>query len=102
MIVSIFSAYVVTLLKDINHSLLLNYWKIILGSAAYVKNIDANISKPSEKKEIDRHYSHLYWPISIKYTIQWFPFLTIMEHTADIINPDKGIITPLLNVFSMF
>ena len=61
-----------------------------------------NIYKPSAKKEIYRHDSDLYWPTSIKDTIQWFPFLTIIEHTANIINPNKGIIPSLLKVFPMF
>ena len=55
-----------------------------------------------EKKEFDRHYSDLYWPTTIKDTIQWFTFLTIMEHTANILNPNKGLITLLLKVFAMF
>ena len=42
------------------------------------KIIDANMSKPSDKKEIDRHDSNLYWLTSMKDKIQWFPFLTIM------------------------
>ena len=67
-----------------------------------IKKIDANVYKPSDKKEIDRHDSNLYWPTSIKDTMQWFPFLTIMEHTANILNPNKGIIPSLLKVFAMF
>ena len=42
------------------------------------------------------------WPTTIKDTIKWFLFLTIMEHTANIINPNKGRITSLLRVFDMF
>ena len=49
MIVNIFSAYVVPLLKYINHPELLQEWKINLDTAAY-ENIDANMSKPSNKK----------------------------------------------------
>ena len=63
---------------------------------------DANVSKPSDKKETDRHDRYLYWPTTIKYTIQWFPFLTIMEHTTNILNPNKGIIPSLLKLFAMF
>ena len=37
-----------------------------------------------------------------KDTIQWFPFLTIMEHTANIIKPNRGIIKSLLKSFAMF
>ena len=54
------------------------------------------------KKEIDFHDSNLYGPTKIKDTVQWFPFITIMEHTANILKPNKGIITSLLKVFSMF
>ena len=44
----------------------------------------------------------MYWPNSIKDTIQWFPFITVVEHTANILKPNKGLITSLLTVFSMF
>ena len=57
--------------------------------------------KPYDKKEIDRHDSNLYCPTSIKETIKWFKFLTIIEHTGNIINPNKGLITSLLKVFAM-
>ena len=60
MIIKIFSAYVITLLKDINHPTLLQERKLNLDDAAYERNIDAKISKPSDKKEIDRHDSNLY------------------------------------------
>ena len=66
------------------------------------KNIDFNMHKPSDKKEIDHHDSNLYWSTSIKYTIQWFPFLSIIEHTAKIQEPNKGLIPSLLKVFDMF
>ena len=44
----------------------------------------------------------MYWPKSIKDTIEWFPFLVIMEHTANIMNTKAGIIPSLLKGFSMF
>ena len=50
MIVKIFSAYVVPLLKDINHPALLQEWKLNIDATAYENNIYANISKPSDKK----------------------------------------------------
>ena len=50
MIVNIFSAHVVPLLKDINHPALLQEWKLNLGASAYERNIDYDISKPSDKK----------------------------------------------------
>ena len=60
------------------------------------------MSKPSEKREIDCHDINLYWPTTIKYTIQWFSSLTIMERTANILEPKQGITTSLLKVFAMF
>ena len=48
------------------------------------------------------HDSDLYWPIAIKDTIKWFPFLSIMEHTANLMKTNKGIIPSLLKAFSMF
>ena len=44
----------------------------------------------------------MYWPNTIKDTIKWFPFISIMEHTANIIQPNTNIITSLLKVFEMF
>ena len=67
-----------------------------------MKKIDANVFKPSDKKEIHSHNSNLYCPTSIKDTMQWFTFITIMEHTANILKPNKGLITSLLRVFPMF
>ena len=58
--------------------------------------------KPSDKKEIDRHDINSYWRTSIKYIIQWFPFLIIIDHTKNLLKPNKGIIPSLLKVFSMF
>ena len=50
MIINIFSAYVVTLLKDINHLALLQEWKLNLDSTVYERNIDASMSKPYYEK----------------------------------------------------
>ena len=63
---------------------------------------DANVYKTYDKKEIDRHDSDLYWPISIKDTIQWFTFITIMEHDANILKPKKRLIHSLIKLFAMF
>ena len=60
MINNIFSSYVEPLLKYINHPELLQEQKLNLDTIAYGKNIDANVYKPSDKKEIDRHDSDLY------------------------------------------
>ena len=51
-IINIFSAYVEPLIKEINHPVLLQDWKLNLDTSKYERNIDANMYKPSEKKEI--------------------------------------------------
>ena len=38
----------------------------------------------------------------MKNKTQWSPFLTIMEHTANTMQDDKGLISSLLKMFSMF
>ena len=57
---NIFSAYDGDLLNDINHPALVQEWKL------NIEHIDANITRPSDKKEIDHNYSKTYWPISKK------------------------------------
>ena len=42
----------------------------------------SDMYKPSEKRKINRVDSGEQWPTSIKYTSQWLPFPTIMEHTS--------------------
>ena len=64
-----------------------------------MKHIDANLSKPPLK---NCHDSVKYWPTSIKDTINWFNFLLIMEHTANIMKTKSGMITSLLKLFAMF
>ena len=66
--------------------------KLNIDAADYEKNIDANLYKPSEKKS----------PTSIKDTIEWFPFLTIRENTANIVKTNKRMITSLLRAFAMY
>ena len=72
--------------------------KLNLDSEAYEKNIDTNLYKPSDKREIDCHDSAMYWPTTIKYTIKWFTFVTTMEHTENILMPKQGLINSLLKV----
>ena len=73
-----------------------------LDAAEYKRNIYANLYKPSGKNEFNCHDSDNYWPTSIKETIQWFPLLTNMEHTAKIMGGNNGLISSLLKVFAMF
>ena len=58
--------------------------------------------KPFEKKKFNHVDNQKHWPASIKYTIRWFPLLAIMEHTSNILKPNKSIIPLLLRVFAMF
>ena len=43
-----------------------------------------------------------HWPASIKTTIEWFPFLDIMEYTGNDMKSDIPLTTSLLKMFSMF
>ena len=52
--------------------------------------------KPSEKNKIHRVDSDENWPTSIKEIIQWFPFTSIMEHTANKMKNNNGLIKSLL------
>ena len=58
--------------------------------------------KPYKKNKFNRVDNHKNWPKSIKETIQWFPFLTIIEHTSNKMQDDKGLISSLLKMFLMF
>ena len=58
--------------------------------------------KPSEKKKCNRVDSDEHWPTSRKKKIQWFPFLTIMEHTANKMKENIGLKSSLLKMFAMF
>ena len=55
MIINIFSAYAVTLLKYINHPEFLQEQKLNPDAAAHERNIYSNMSKPSDKKEMYHH-----------------------------------------------
>ena len=43
-----------------------------------------------------------HWPVSIKTTIKWFPFLDIMEYTGNDMISDIPLTTSSLKMFSMF
>ena len=43
-----------------------------------------------------------YWPTSIKDVINWFPFLNIMEYTADKIYNDIILLPSLLKICPVF
>ena len=81
---------------------MLQEWKLNLNTVEYEKYIDANLYKPYKKNKFNHHDSESYWPTSIKDTINWFTFLTIMGHTENLMETNKGLILSLLKVFSMF
>ena len=64
--------------------------RLNIDAAEYEQNIDVNLYKTSEKKKLHCVDSGDYWPTSIKEIIQWFPFLTIMEHTANMMEKIMG------------
>ena len=53
-------------------------------------------------KKIDRIDDFEHWPESIKSTLQWFPFLEIMEYTGIDMQDDTHITSSLLKMFSLF
>ena len=58
-----------------------------------MKKITANMNRSDRKT---------YCPISIKETIQWFPFCSIAENTEGIIETYISLIPSLLKIFAMF
>ena len=64
--------------------------------------MNANMYKPFEKKKFNLVDNHKHWPAAIKNKIQWFSFPTIMEHTGNKMQEDKGLISSLLKMFAMF
>ena len=55
---------------------------------------------PSTKK-INRIDDFEHWPASIKTTMEWFPFLEIIEYTGNDIKNDTPLTSSLLKMFSM-
>ena len=81
---------------------MLQEWKLNIDAAEYERNIYANLHKSFEKNKINRNNRENYWPTSIKKTIWWFPLIAIMEHTANIMDNNNGLISSSLKVFIMF
>ena len=81
--ITIFSTYVAPQTKKIHHPALLQEWNLNIDAAKYKNNMKANMYKPSGKKKLNPVDSDEHWPKSIKMNIHWFPFLSIMEHTAN-------------------
>ena len=81
---------------------MLQLWKLNLDAEEYENNMKANMYKPSEKKIFNCVDTVNHWPTSIKKKIQLFPFPTIMEHTANKMKANNGLISSLLKIFAMF
>ena len=54
------------------------------------------------QKQINRIDEFKHWPETIKSTMQWFPFLEMMEYTGNYMQDDTHITSSLLKMFSMF
>ena len=50
------------------------------------------------KKKIEHNYKTEFWPKIIMVSLNWLPFLGIMEFTVDKINNDKNIVPSLLKI----
>ena len=50
-------------------------------------------------KKTNRIDNFEHWPASIKTTIEWFPFLDIMEYTGNDIKTDTPLTSSLLKMF---
>ena len=47
---NIFNTYVTPQIKEINHPVFLQEWKLNIDAAEYERNMEANMYKPSGKK----------------------------------------------------
>ena len=52
--------------------------------------------KPYGKNKFNCFDSDKRWPNSIKNKIQWLPFLTIIEYTANKMQENKGLISIII------
>ena len=55
---------------------------------------------PLLKKNRMDEFKH--WLESIKSTLQWFPFLEIMEYIGNVMQDDTHLTSSLLKMFSLF
>ena len=86
----LFIKYVIPQIKEIKHPAIIQEWKLNIDAAEYEKNM-AKSHLPSHKKKINRIDDFEHWPASIKSTLQWFPFHSIMEYTGNTIQDDTHL-----------
>ena len=73
----LFSTYITPQIKEIYHPEIIQEWKLNIDAADYEKNMTlTHVPSTLKKNRID-DFEH--WPVSIKTTMRWFPFLEIME-----------------------
>ena len=70
-----------------------------LDAAAYEKYIYKDEKLPWIKKKIDRSDKVDYWPKIMVGSINWLPFLDIVDFTADRIENDKKSFTIIVGRF---
>ena len=95
----LFRTYITPQIKEIYNPAILQEWKLNIDAAEYENNMTLS-HVPSLKKNRIENFEH--WPESIKTTIEWFPFLDMMEYTGNDMISEIPLTTSLLNMFSMF
>ena len=77
-------------MKDPEHLALIKELIQNIDAPAYEKTIHKDEKLPSMKNKMYRNYKTECWPKSIMESVNWLPFLDIMEFTVDRINNDKN------------
>ena len=88
--------------EDIEHPALIEEWIQNIDAAAYEKNLHKDENLPSTKKKIDPNYKTEFWPKSIMESVNWLPFIYIVEFIADRIENDKNLLPSFLkNIYNV-
>ena len=85
-------------MDDLDNPALIEEWKQNIDADAYGKNLNQDVKLPSIKKQIDHNDKTEYWPTRINESLNWSHFFYIMEFTADRIENDKKLLSPLLKL----
>ena len=88
-------------MEYLDHPALIEEWKQKIYVTAYENNLNQDVKIPSIKKTCYRNNKPEYWPTIIKESLNWLPFIYIMEFALDRIDNDK-LLPSLLKLFSMF
>ena len=60
--ITIFNTYVTPQIKEINHPVFLQEWKLNIDTAEYEKHMKSNMYKLFETKKINHVDRHKHWP----------------------------------------